>query len=122
MILVKNNQARLLSIPIARGRTLQLKPGVNQIEEDRHWAIALLIRLVKILLDNGDLEVLEEGTLKDLSLAKAIKLIADTFDEKLLKLWRKSEARKAVSEALDKQLQAMLEAVKKEPEAASKQG
>jgi hypothetical protein len=120
MILVRNTRPRLHSIPVNGYKTLQLSPGINQVPADA-WKAAELSVSVKRSIDSGALEVKRpseggkpvdgDNQLKTLSVVKALRLVADTFDERLLKAWRNVETRKPVQEALDAQyaeMQAML--------------
>ncbi len=119
MVFVKNTRPRLHSIPVAGFKTLQLVPGINQLDE-RAWSVALEHESVKRALDAGDLEVESkrgadtDNPLKGLAPSKAVRLVGETFDERLLRSWRVVELRGPVLSAIDAQLGAMAAMLKKE--------
>jgi hypothetical protein len=109
MMLVKNNRPCLHSIPvIATGSTIQLSPGVNPVP-DEEWAHVEAHPMIQLHFKLGDLEVVrskanDDNPLKSLSPSKAIKVVGETYDPRVLAAWKAAEARKPVVEAIDLQL------------------
>jgi hypothetical protein len=103
MILVSNNQSRLVSIPVSKDKTLQLSPGANPIE-DKDWEKVSDYQSVKREIELGNLEVLErvdkEGNpLPSMKAQDAAALIKRTVNPKLLAAWKPGETRKVVLDA-----------------------
>jgi hypothetical protein len=106
---VKNNDVRLITLG---GGTINLTPGVNQVD-DKLWeaAVANPGAVLKHLFKQKLLEVLDapKGAkaeqAKEPEADEAIALIADTLDRDTLEAWRRGESRKTVLAALDEQLE-----------------
>lgn len=90
---------------------MQLIPGINKVDE-KVWAEAQKFPKTKWLMENEHLEVVEgEGgkkleasadeSLASLSEKKAVKLVEETFEMRLLEQWKKTEKRNKVLDALD---------------------
>lgn len=90
---------------------LKLMPGLNEVDPDA-WDAVKDLPAFAALLDDGTIEVLESKggkQLKPKDIAnidekKALELVSDTVDKKLLKEMQKYEKRAAVLEAIDEQL------------------
>jgi DNA-directed RNA polymerase subunit H (RpoH/RPB5) len=113
MVLISNNQARLVSIPVSKDRTLQLSPGANQVD-DKSWAVVAKYETVKRELELGNLEVLDnlsaEGNpLPKMNAKDAAALVKKTMDPKLLRAWFEGEKREPVLKAFTAQFKALAE-------------
>ena len=104
MQLINNKEARLRSIPV-NGKMIQLKPGINEVDE-KDLEEALKIKTIAAAFEDGLLENLKDSNaITDLNVKRAAVLIAETFDELLLAKWRSAEKRETVKAAIDKQIE-----------------
>ncbi len=106
-MLVNNKQESIVCFPIDSEKTLQLIPGVNDVREDlRNAALQRCKKQAQRMIDQA-LIVVEEAqpvSLGDLTQGRAVALVRETLDEKLLKTWKGLETRKGVLSEIGKQL------------------
>jgi len=104
-VVLNNSKTHLISLPLELG---QIVPGNNVLSDDV-WAKAKEFKLIKIFLEQGDLTVKEqvqgEFPLRELSQSKAIRLVSDTFNTRLLSSWYKLETRKNILDSIERQLE-----------------
>ncbi|MFT9496372.1 hypothetical protein [Anaerosolibacter sp.] len=86
---------------------ISLNIGGNEVDE-KAWEKATQHPIVKGWIENGDVEV-EQGDLEDITKitpgSKAIAIIETTFSQEKLQKWQETEKRKAVLEAINKQIE-----------------
>lgn len=105
-VLIRNTKPRAHCInSVALGKKVALKPGINRVSKAL-WNWAQEQHIVKICVDVGDLEEITD-TLKDLSAARAVLMVKETFSKEVLKDWLEEETRDKVKEAIANQLQAL---------------
>ncbi len=104
MPIVVNNQARFHNL----GDIVVLKPGVNDVP-DVVWDEALEIAAVRTMVEDKTFTV-EKRSLKDLSRLKpadAAELVKVTYDKELLAKWAAAEKRRAISDLIAAQVDAV---------------
>lgn len=106
-MLVKFNENRMLHLFDTQSGWITIMPGVNKVDPAA-WALLGPLDKNKALshyLKEGTLELLQDSTLKDLPLDKAVKLVESTVSYNLLVEWQATEGRSKVRRAIDKQLE-----------------
>lgn len=86
---------------------VSLNIGGNEVNE-KDWDVVSKHPIVKIWLENGDVEV-EKGDLEDITKIvpanKAVLVIETTFSQGKLQKWLETETRKTVIDAIEKQIE-----------------
>lgn len=107
MIIVKYNKPKIYRVTLDDGPNitqnwLTLKPGANEVDESR-WAKAEIHPHVIQKIEDGEIEIIKANvdSIKDLSPQKAIDVVKNTFDYKLLKKWSLEETRTKVKSEID---------------------
>lgn len=131
MVIINNNNDRYVGLPLAKENApvehLTLSPGANDLTPEQ-WALAQKTsKHVAVLLSEGVLSVervtagpakntdLPAASLKELAPKDAATLVGRTTDADLLQRWLKTEERKDVQRALNKQLDSLDFTAKEEP-------
>lgn len=109
MVIVKYNKPKIYRVTINDGpkvkqNWLTLKPGNNEVEESR-WEKAEQHPHVISKIEDGEIEIVKTNidSIKDLAPQKAIDVVKNTFDYKLLKKWSMEETRNKVKVEIDNQ-------------------
>ncbi len=112
-MLIKYNKPNLRGLG-----DITLTPGLNDVPAEK-WAVAVKTfgKNLQRLLDMGVIEIeehdgqpLEAADLARLPERKAVKLVKDTVDERLLMRWHDGEERKLVVTAIEAQLEVLAKA------------
>lgn len=129
---VKYKKEGILSLPVAGGDTIILKPGVNPNINDETWAKIAKNPIVQKKIEEGIIvpmpsklttakkaedkkkvqddiqEEVDKGAAHDLAeynAKEAVKLISETFDVEILKNWKYEEKRSTVLKEIEEQLE-----------------
>ena len=118
-MLIKYTKSNLLGVPYSSG-TFYLKPGVNEVD-DAVWAEVKKSGILSHQIGGGFIQEVFKAEsaasieksgeseaikgLSELNATESMAVIAETYDEDLLKAWAKTETRKTVQKAIAEQLE-----------------
>jgi hypothetical protein len=120
-VFIHNTEPRLIELAAVRsvrddgGKTIdelvtvRLMPGMNDADPAK-WSLVRASPVAKALVATGKVKPLEEpaakaGSIRDMNVGEAVKLVGETVDTALLDKWTVEESRKTVLEAIERQLE-----------------